>query len=607
MTMTRVAAKVYELQSQDRDRIALVPGMQIVTFLPHGSSQPSSPSGRLLVSGVRKDGSPGDLDCFGFVVDSDLAPLVIPEQDGWPARTLSTSNNRDDMGILEETRMNGTSVSIPPVTYFQNGSEESERLKQRLMQLDQRKGDILAELESMPIIEGRIKAFETILAQLEQEIEGIKLEQQEMGSHLAPLSERMKALVMIQSPMEQELAHLRAEAYDNLGALFKLRYLLSRERHRAIDVAFQAEAKGQEADKLEVLEKRLDLLGSEQQEILRVKFNEQMLALQRKAQAEMQNLAELEPLADTLLARYAKIDNDGSALKTALEKENEKLEKIQAKIEAVETEIEANIATREVFEGIIADKHKDEHGDPFAPLVRWIRGDSRTSGPTPAPASAPVGGVVPLTPLSGSPMSPFPPSAPLASAATGSVSSVPGEAAPWPGAPPAPMPAPYHVAAPVAPAVASGDRGSSDAGADWWDAGTVPSHTEISAPATVRLRMGSVGEPVAFPPRTAASADPTASAASAGSAISTASSGGDALARLRIAAADIEVNYERKLGEGGFGIVYEGLLKGATKVAIKTIKGDVSARTAAVFLKEVAVWNGLNQRNGEYHRQEDFS
>ncbi len=56
----------------------------------------------------------------------------------------------------------------------------------------------------------------------------------------------------------------------------------------------------------------------------------------------------------------------------------------------------------------------------------------------------------------------------------------------------------------------------------------------------------------------------------------------------------------RKLGEGGFGVVHVGLLRGANTVAVKTMKGDVDAKTMQAFVREVANWEGLVQRNGNH-------
>jgi hypothetical protein len=68
--------------------------------------------------------------------------------------------------------------------------------------------------------------------------------------------------------------------------------------------------------------------------------------------------------------------------------------------------------------------------------------------------------------------------------------------------------------------------------------------------------------------------------------------------KLLIQASDVVVDRSRKLGEGGFGIVYVGTLRGSMTVAVKTIRGDIDAGTLATFMKEVKNWEGLVQRNG---------
>ncbi|KAI9027826.1 kinase-like domain-containing protein, partial [Hyaloraphidium curvatum] len=53
----------------------------------------------------------------------------------------------------------------------------------------------------------------------------------------------------------------------------------------------------------------------------------------------------------------------------------------------------------------------------------------------------------------------------------------------------------------------------------------------------------------------------------------------------------------QRLGEGGFGVVYAGILRGSNAVAVKTIKGDLDEKTMLAFIKEVVNWEGLVQRN----------
>ncbi|KAI9032135.1 hypothetical protein DFJ74DRAFT_324043 [Hyaloraphidium curvatum] len=82
-------------------------------------------------------------------------------------------------------------------------------------------------------------------------------------------------------------------------------------------------------------------------------------------------------------------------------------------------------------------------------------------------------------------------------------------------------------------------------------------------------------------------------------------SGGDGFAvnispsasKLLIHAEDVAIDRSQRLGEGGFGVVYVGTLRGSNKVAVKTIKGDLDEKTMTAFVKEVANWEGLVQRN----------
>lgn len=67
--------------------------------------------------------------------------------------------------------------------------------------------------------------------------------------------------------------------------------------------------------------------------------------------------------------------------------------------------------------------------------------------------------------------------------------------------------------------------------------------------------------------------------------------------KLLIKESDVEIDREKKLGEGGFGVVYVGTLRGKLKVAVKTLKGGLDGRTMNAFVKEVANWEGLVQRN----------
>ncbi|KAI9009231.1 kinase-like domain-containing protein [Hyaloraphidium curvatum] len=69
------------------------------------------------------------------------------------------------------------------------------------------------------------------------------------------------------------------------------------------------------------------------------------------------------------------------------------------------------------------------------------------------------------------------------------------------------------------------------------------------------------------------------------------------VSKLRITAKDVKYEEKDWLGEGGFGKVYRGKLRGATVVAVKTIKGPVGPKTMKMFKDEIAVWEGLTQRN----------
>jgi serine/threonine protein kinase len=66
--------------------------------------------------------------------------------------------------------------------------------------------------------------------------------------------------------------------------------------------------------------------------------------------------------------------------------------------------------------------------------------------------------------------------------------------------------------------------------------------------------------------------------------------------KLQVSAADIEIDTTKPLGEGTFGVVYAGRLRGKLRVAVKTLKG-VDARAVSLFAREVRNWEGLVQRN----------
>lgn len=655
--------------------------MQVTVFSPPGSSRSSIPSNTLLVAGVRRDGTVGEPDCFGFVMDSDLAKESIADVPQWPTRDISA---RSSTGATEGAL--GQSVphtpmtvqpqqtdSLPPPTvdslmadpasqyssqerqqtpalvsngpFYKVPDEEFERLSMRSMNLQQRREAIKGELERKPQFEMDITIYEESIQALKQEIDDIKQLQHELGMQLAPLSDQMRSLVAVQRPMEDELSQLRAESFDNLGVLLKLRYLLSRERHRAVDVTFQADAKGVEASRLEVLQRRLDLLGGEQQELLVAKFHKDMQDLHQQLQQELQNRAEFEPLVDTMLARFAAMDDDNTEVDKLFEGEKAKLAAMQKRVEKLEEDMGNKMEDVMAYEAAAEERKAAAGEQDFSGLIRWLRAND-PEPPAPAPAPTPAspmqtsGAYAPAMPTSGSyaqppvptptvapaPPAPMPARTPsmISTAVSGEgyhAASAAGAAPPTPyggssaySAAPAPGPVPAPSVAPVASrasgyppyspalptAAAPTAYPASAYSGEHRDevTGTVASGTVPYSPA-YPTRAASAAEAVpgpAIPTRASSTANPTASTGSVGSASSGTS---DPLAKLRATPEDIEIDYSRQIGEGGFGIVYEGVLKKATRVAVKMIKGGVSAKTAQVFSKEVAVWNGLNQRNGE--------
>lgn len=66
-----------------------------------------------------------------------------------------------------------------------------------------------------------------------------------------------------------------------------------------------------------------------------------------------------------------------------------------------------------------------------------------------------------------------------------------------------------------------------------------------------------------------------------------------------IKASDVEINYARPLGEGGFGMVYVGLLKNSVPVAVKELRRKGNEKEFQAFLKEVETWDGLAQNHSE--------
>ncbi|KAI9004497.1 kinase-like domain-containing protein [Hyaloraphidium curvatum] len=68
--------------------------------------------------------------------------------------------------------------------------------------------------------------------------------------------------------------------------------------------------------------------------------------------------------------------------------------------------------------------------------------------------------------------------------------------------------------------------------------------------------------------------------------------------RLQVSASDVFVDKSRKIGEGSYGVVYEGMLFGVSRVAVKVLKtSDIDHAAIKAFRKEVATWEGLVQRN----------
>jgi len=66
--------------------------------------------------------------------------------------------------------------------------------------------------------------------------------------------------------------------------------------------------------------------------------------------------------------------------------------------------------------------------------------------------------------------------------------------------------------------------------------------------------------------------------------------------KLQISASDIEIDTSNPIGEGAFGTVYTGRLRGQVRVAVKTLKG-VDPKAMAIFAREVENWSGVVQRN----------
>lgn len=113
---------------------------------------------------------------------------------------------------------------------------------------------------------------------------------------------------------------------------------------------------------------------------------------------------------------------------------------------------------------------------------------------------------------------------------------------------------------------------------------SVPLTVPISLPPSSPIPPGSPLVPSATLPN---SRGPTP--VSAGSA--------PAQSKLLLSASDVVIDRNQKLGEGGFGVVYVGKLRGSVNVAVKVLRGEMDERTRAAFAKEVQTWEGLVQRN----------
>ncbi|KAI9014071.1 kinase-like domain-containing protein [Hyaloraphidium curvatum] len=64
-----------------------------------------------------------------------------------------------------------------------------------------------------------------------------------------------------------------------------------------------------------------------------------------------------------------------------------------------------------------------------------------------------------------------------------------------------------------------------------------------------------------------------------------------------VRAEDVIVDKSKILGKGNFGVVYEGVLRGSVKVAVKVARREFDVDAARAFAKEIKNWEGLAQRN----------
>ncbi|KAI9010213.1 kinase-like domain-containing protein [Hyaloraphidium curvatum] len=71
------------------------------------------------------------------------------------------------------------------------------------------------------------------------------------------------------------------------------------------------------------------------------------------------------------------------------------------------------------------------------------------------------------------------------------------------------------------------------------------------------------------------------------------------LSKLRVNATDVSYSQEDRIGDGAFGTIFRGKLRGVTVVAVKVLpKLEVQEpRLLKTFRDEIAVWEGLTQRN----------
>lgn len=73
--------------------------------------------------------------------------------------------------------------------------------------------------------------------------------------------------------------------------------------------------------------------------------------------------------------------------------------------------------------------------------------------------------------------------------------------------------------------------------------------------------------------------------------------------KLLISESDVQIDESRKIGGGGFGEVYMGTLRNATRVAVKKVRGTLDTSAVQGFIREAQVWEGLGQRNGIQRRR----